>query len=149
MSASGKKGSELRTSTRFQIDEIAVPLVYEQGFLSSLGIGRINQARSAVNLSEGGILVRTHDPMKNGTKVKVKLEIEKMNDVIETEGVVCWCFQSAKGESNFYAGIRFTNVPPPIASKIAKLRGYYTSPEYRQKTAFKRRRDSLGFEFST
>ena len=146
--SSGKKGSEGRTSTRFQINEIAVPLVYEQGFLSSLGIGRINQARSAVNLSEGGILVRTHDPMKSGTKVKVKLEIEKMNDVIETEGVVRWCFQSAKEETHFYAGIQFTNIPPPVASKISKLRGYYTSPEYLHKTSTKRRRESLGFEFS-
>lgn len=150
MSASvGKKGSDLRTSTRFSVGDIAVPLVYEHGFLTSIGIGRINQARAAVNLSEGGILVRTHDRMKSGAKVKVKLEIEKLNDTIEAEGVVRWCFQCAKQESNFYAGIGFTNVPPPVASKIAKLRGYFTSPEYRSKTSGKRRRETLGFEFSS
>ena len=144
-----KKGAELRTSDRFRCDDIAIPVVYEHGFLSSLGIGRINQARSAVNLSEGGVLVRTHDHMKSGTKVKVRLEIEKFDDVIEAEGVVRWCFQSAKEQANFYAGIRFTNMPPPIASKIAKLRGYYTSPEYRSKNVAKRRRDTFGLEFST
>ena len=148
MTSSGKKGAELRTSDRFHVGDIAIPVVYEQGLLSSLGIGRVNQARSAVNLSEGGVLVRTHDQLKSGTKVKVRLEIEKFNDVIEAEGVVRWCFQSAKEEMNFYAGIRFTNMPPMLASKIAKLRGYYTSPEYRSKSTVKRRRESFGFEFS-
>jgi len=146
---SGKKGAELRTDTRFQVGDIAIPVVYEQGLLSSLGIGRVNQARSAVNLSEGGVLVRTHDQMKSGTKVKVRLEIEKFDDVIEAEGVVRWCFQSAKEQSNFYAGIRFTSMPPTLAAKIAKLRGYYTSAEYRSKTVVKRRRETIGFEFGT
>lgn len=151
MSASipSKRGSELRATTRFSVADIAVPLVYEHGFLTSLGIGRVNQARAAVNLSEGGMLVRTHDRMKSGTKVKVRLEIDKLNDVLETEGVVRWCFQGAKEESNFYAGIRFTNVPPPLASKIAKLRGYFTSPEYLSKTSGKRRRETVGLEFSS
>ena len=144
-----KKGAKLRTSDRFQVDDIAIPVVYEQGVLASLGIGRINQARSAINLSEGGVLVRTHDHMKSRTRVKVRLEIETFNDVIEAEGVVRWCFQSAKEETNFYAGIRFTNIPPTVAAKIANLRGYYTSPEYRSKTTSKRRREMLGIEFGT
>src|SRR5262245_38241636 len=127
MASQVRQGSELRANARFQVDEIAIPVVYQQGFLSSLGIGRVNQARSAVNLSEGGVLVRTLDRMKTGTKVKVRLEIEKMKDVIEAEGVVRWCFQGAKEETSFYAGIGFTNVPPSVASKIARLRGYYTS----------------------
>jgi len=144
-----KKGAKLRTSDRFQVDDIAIPVVYEQGVLASLGIGRINQARSAINLSEGGVLVRTHDHMKSRTRVKVRLEIETFNDVIEAEGVVRWCFQSAKEETNFYAGIRFTNIPPTVAAKIANLRGSYTSPEYRSKTTSKRRREMLGIEFGT
>jgi len=141
----GKK-SELRSSVRFHVDD-AVPLVYERGLLTAIGIGRINQAKSAVNLSEGGLLVRTHDRMKNGAKVKVRLEIEKFKDVIEAEGVVRWCFQSAKEAGNYYAGIRFTKLPAPAASKIAKLRGYFTSPEYRSRTASKRRSDLLGIQF--
>lgn len=142
----GKK-SELRTSMRFRVDD-AVPLVYEKGLLSSLGIGRTNQARAAISLSEGGILVRTHDKMKTGTKVKVRLEIEKFKDVIEAEGVVRWCFQSAKEQANYYAGIRFTKVAPPVATKIAALRGYFTSPEYRSRSASRRKPASpMGVEF--
>lgn len=138
----GKK-SDLRRSTRFHIDD-AVTLVYRKGFLQALGIGRVNEARAAVNLSEGGILIRTHDRVKNGTKVKVRLEIEKFKDVIEAEGVVRWCFKGAGGEGEFYAGIRFTRVSDPSASKIARLRGYFTSPEYRSRNAARRRRDPLG-----
>jgi len=134
---------ELRTSTRFQIDE-ATTLVYKKGLLTGLGIGRNNEARAAVNLSEGGILVRTHDRLKSGTKVRVRLEIEKFKDVIDAEGVVCWCFQSASDQDDYYAGIRFSKLSPKVASKISRLCGYFTSPEYKQRTAARRRRDPLG-----
>jgi len=142
MTSTGKK-SDLRSSTRFSIDD-AIPLVYEKGLLTAIGIGRNNQAKEAVNLSEGGILVRTREKMKHGTKVKVRLEIEKFKDVIEAEGVVRWCFQAAKEEHNFYAGIRFTHVPAAAAAKIARLRGYFTSPEYKSRQAAKRRLNPLG-----
>ena len=137
------KKSELRRSARFHIDD-AVTLVYKKGLLQTLGIGRVNEARAAVNLSEGGILIRTRDRVKTGTKVKVRLEIEKFKDVIEAEGVVRWCFKGAGDETEFYAGIRFTDVPDAAVAKIARLRGYFTSPEYRTKNAARRRRDPLG-----
>jgi Tfp pilus assembly protein PilZ len=140
---SGARKADLRSSLRFRVDD-TVPLVYEKGLLSALGIGRTNQARAAINLSEGGILVRTNDKMKTGTKVKVRLEIEKFNDIIEAEGVVRWCFQSAKEMNNFYAGIRFTKVPPTVTSKIAQLRGYFTSPEYRSR---RKAKNPLGIDF--
>ncbi|MBI3857059.1 MAG: hypothetical protein HY293_15340, partial [Planctomycetes bacterium] len=91
----------------------------------------------------------SHDRMKTGTKVKVRLEIGKFKDVLEAEGIVRWCFQSAKEESNFYAGIRFVKMPPPVASKIAKLRGYFTSPEYKSRTAARKRSHPLGVDFPT
>jgi len=138
----GKK-SELRRSRRFPVDD-AIPLVYRKGLLQALGIGRVNEARAAVNLSEGGILIRTRDRVKNGTKVKVRLEIEKFKDVIQAEGVVRWCWKGASGDSEFYAGIRFTHVDDQSASKIARLCGYFTSPEYRSRSAARRRRDPLG-----
>ncbi|MBV8881767.1 MAG: hypothetical protein JO332_17550, partial [Planctomycetaceae bacterium] len=46
--------------------------------------------------------------------------------------------------TEFYAGIRFTDVPDAAVAKIARLRGYFTSPEYRTKNAARRRRDPLG-----
>jgi hypothetical protein len=140
----GKK-SELRRSTRFHIDD-AVTLVYKKTLLSTLGIGRKNEARVAVNLSEGGILIRTHDRVKNGTKVKIRLDLEKFKDVIEAEGVVRWCFKGTGEGSEYFAGIRFTHVPEEAAAKISRLRGYFTSPEYRSRNAARRRRDPLGLD---
>jgi len=138
------KRSELRRSTRFHVDD-AVTLVYRKGLLQALGIGRTNEARAAVNLSQGGILIRTRDRVQSGTPVKVRLEIEMFRDVIEAEGVVRWCWKGAGGgEGEFYAGIRFTRVAEESASKISRLCGYFTSPEYRSRNAARRRRDLLG-----
>ena len=125
MGAAVQKKSELRRSTRFHIDD-AVALVYKKTLLSTLGIGRTNEARAAVNLSEGGILIRTHNRVKNGMKVKIRLDLEKFKDVIEVEGVVRWCFKGAGEGSEYYAGIRFTYVPEQAATKISRLRGYFT-----------------------
>jgi len=142
-----KRGAELSTSVRFEIDDIEVDtVVYEQGLLAKIGVGRFNQARAAVNLSEGGVMVRTQGRIKSGTKVHVRLEIEKFSDVIEADGVVRWCYQGAHEDRHFYAGIQFLNLPASVASKIAKLRGYYTSPEYRNKQAIKRQNDPIGFQ---
>jgi Tfp pilus assembly protein PilZ len=140
----GRK-SELRSSERFPVDD-AVPLVYRKTLLSALGIGRSNQARAVVNLSAGGLLIRTRDRVQHGTAVKVRLHLEKFGDVIEAEGVVRWCSQAAGEGADYYAGIRFTRVPDPAAMKISRLRGYFTSAEYRTRSAARRRRDPLGLE---
>lgn len=135
--------SDLRQSRRFSIDD-AVTLVYRKGLLQSLGISRTNEARAAVNISEGGILIRSHDRVLTGTRVKVRLEIEKFKDVIEAEGEICWCVQASSGEE-YFAGIRFMGLPAATATKISRLRGYFTSPEYRSRTAFRRHQAALGF----
>ncbi len=138
---------ELRRSARFHVDD-AVQLVYRKSLLTVLGFGRVNEARAAVNLSEGGILIRSADRVKSGTQVRVRLEIEKFKDVIEAEGVVRWCFQGAGEEGGFYAGIRFTEVAEAAVTKIRRLHGYFTSPEYRSRSAARKRRDPLGLGLS-
>jgi Tfp pilus assembly protein PilZ len=135
----GRK-ADLRGSVRFHLEE-ATTLVYRKGLLQSLGLSRTNEARAAVNVSEGGILIRTAERMKTGTEVKIRLDIEKFKDVIEAEGEVCWCVKSTGDD--FFAGIRFTTLPRGAASTIARLRGYFTSPEYRSRRAMRRSRDPI------
>ena len=48
--------------------------------------------------------------------------------------------------SEYFAGIRFTHVPEEAAAKISRLRGYFTSPEYRSRNAARRRHESLGLD---
>jgi hypothetical protein len=110
-----------------------------KGFLTSFGIGLKNEARSAVNLSEGGILAVTQAKLTPGTRLRIKIEIEKYKDVIEADGEVRWCFQSAREASDFYTGIQFKNLPQAHAALIGKMRAWFTSPEFKQKTATRRR----------
>jgi PilZ domain len=135
--------NELRRSARFHIDD-TVTQVYRRTLLSALGIGRLNEACAAVNLSEGGILISSRDRLGSGTRVSVRLDIGRFQDVIEAEGVVRWCFQGAGDDAGYFAGIRFTKVPPAAVVKIVGLRGYFTSPEYRRRSAARRRDDPLG-----
>lgn len=132
------KRPELRRHPRFKTEE-ATAEVYLKGLLSTIGIGRRNEARAAVNLSEGGLLVRTASKLKPGSKVRFRVEIEKYNDVIEGEGEVRWCYQSARDSSDFYAGIRFKELSPAQTALIGKMRSWFTSPEYKQKSATRRR----------
>jgi len=139
------KRAELRRHPRFRADAASAHL-YVKGFLTTIHIGRKNEARSAVNLSEGGILLRTQSKLKAGTKVQVRIEIEKYNDLIEAEGEIRWCFQSARDGADYYAGIQFNGLPPAQAALIAKMRSWFTSPEYKQKTATRRRLAPPEFE---
>ncbi len=136
------KHRELRSSLRFKVENVT-PVVYVKGLLTQFGLGIENRAREAINLSTGGILVRTGDRIAKGTKVGVRLEIEKFNDVVEADGVVRWCFQNAKDSRQFYAGIQFTKISKADTLKIAQLQGYFLSPEYKQKTARRKLKDPL------
>jgi uncharacterized protein (TIGR02266 family) len=133
------KRPELRRYPRFKTDDEAKAELYLKGLLTTLGIGRKNEARAAVNLSEGGLLVRTATQLKPGAKVQIKIEIEKYHDVIEGEGEVRWCYQSATNASDFYAGVQFKDLPPAQKALIDKMRSWFTSPEYKQKSATRRR----------
>ena len=139
------KHSELREHTRFRMDEAAVHL-HLKGFLTPLGIGLKNEARSAVNLSEGGILVITHSKLKPGSRIRIQIDLEKYKDRIQADGEVRWSYQSARDASDFYSGIQFKNLPASQAALIAKMRAWFTSPEYKQKTATRRRLAPPGFE---
>ncbi len=138
MGEAGVRKSDLRGSIRFPI-EGAVAHVYINGIWSKLGIARTNRARGAINLSKGGILVRTTEKLKAGTPVRVRLEIEMFKDVIEADGEVRWCYQHAHEEGEFYAGIQFRNLPAALTDKITKLCGFFTSTEYKTRTAARKK----------
>jgi Tfp pilus assembly protein PilZ len=127
-----------RRHLRFRVDDANAHL-YVKGLLTTLGVGRANRARAAVNLSEGGALFVTSAKVPVGTRVSVRIEMEHYDDHIDTDGQVRWCFQSARNEAEYYVGVQFLKLPPLEASKIAKMREWFTSPEYRQKTQTRRR----------
>jgi hypothetical protein len=125
----GKPG-ERRTHNRFEIDE-AQATMYREGFLTVLGVGKSNRARAALDLSQGGVRFLTHERLPVGTKVRVVIEMERYKDEITATGEVRWCYQSAKKTDDYYAGVEFTTLAPAEKRKIAMMRDWFTSPQYR------------------
>ena len=132
------KKSELRRHVRF-VPEKATAQLYPKKFLTTIGIGRDKEARQIVNLSESGALIILGSKLISGTRVQVRIEMEQYKDVIETEGEIRWCYQSARDASVFYAGIQFHNLPRLAATRIGKMREWFTSPEYKLKSSTRRR----------
>jgi Tfp pilus assembly protein PilZ len=138
-SASGRnQRADLRKHPRFRVED-AKTEVYLKGFLAKIGLNRKNEARVAVNLSEGGLLVVTHRKLAPGAKVLLRIEMEKFKDIIDAEGEVRWCGASAKDKSDYYVGISFVKLAQENISRISQMRAWFTSPEFKQKSATRRR----------
>ncbi|MBI3855364.1 MAG: PilZ domain-containing protein [Planctomycetes bacterium] len=136
--AGAKKDSERRRHSRFEIDECQANL-YREGILSVFGVGKGNRARAALDLSEGGVRFLIHERLPVGTKVRMNIQMEKYKDEIEASGEVRWCYQSAKNVEDFYAGVQFENLDPVQKRKIALMREWFTSPQYRAVRETKRK----------
>lgn len=67
---------DLRRHRRFGVDEASAAL-YREGLLLKLGLGKRNRARAAVDLSEEGIRLVAAVPLLPGTRVRIRIEMEK------------------------------------------------------------------------
>jgi hypothetical protein len=139
------KSTNLRRHLRFQVDGAGATLVLK-GLLSMFGLARSNKARGLMNLSEGGALLICGDSVPKGTKVVVRVDMEKYQDVFEAEGVVRRCTKSSRREGEFHLGIQFTGMPAAQARKLAQMCEWFTSPEFKAKVAA-RAKQSGGLEF--
>ena len=137
------KGSERRRHVRFEVDGARITL-YREGLLSLVGLGKENKARVALDLSEGGLQVVARERLPIGAKVRIHLEIEKFKDAIEAAAVVRWCYQNAQKKADFHVGLQFTDLASLESRKIASMRDFFASPQYRalKDSKKKRRTDS-------
>lgn len=69
---------------------------------------------------------------------QLQIEIPKPADTIECEGQIRWCAQSAKNDAHFYVGIRFEALDPLAQKKIARMRDWFTSANYRAKSTVRK-----------
>jgi hypothetical protein len=134
----GKPG-ERRHHNRFEIDECRATL-HREGLLTVLGVGKSNRARAALDLSEGGVRFLTHERIPVGTKVRIVIQVERYKEQISAGGEVRWCYQSAKNSDDFYAGVEFVDLPGSEKRKIAMMRDWFTSPQYRAVRDAKKRK---------
>ncbi|HEX7897649.1 MAG TPA: PilZ domain-containing protein [Planctomycetota bacterium] len=130
--AAAKERQEQRAHPRFKVDGATVSLA-KPGFLATLGVGVKKEA--VVNLSQGGLLVKSRKLLPVGARLLLKIEIPKWQDLIACEGEVRWCAESARDAKSFYAGLRFAGLNPGDARRIEQMRELSRSAEYRAKSA--------------
>lgn len=144
--ASEGKPSDRRRHSRFEVDECQATL-YREGVLTVFGVGKGNRARAALDLSEGGARFLIHERLPIGTKVRMIIQMEKYKDAVEASGEVRWCYQSARQAEDFYAGVQFSDLEPAQVRKIALMRDWFTSPQYRAVRETKKRQRSSDTSF--
>ncbi len=74
------------------------------GIPVSYRIGKTITAALAMDLSAGGMAIRTNNPPVRGTVLKVKFALPGSRRELEAEGVVCWSVQRSG------CGMQFTKV---------------------------------------
>jgi uncharacterized protein (TIGR02266 family) len=74
------------------------------GMPVSYRIGKTITAALAVDLSAGGMAIRTNNPPMRGTVLKVKFALPGSKRELDAEGIVCWSVQKSG------CGLQFTNV---------------------------------------
>src|SRR5258708_35508488 len=81
---------EHRNPVRFQIDDAPTSFSIK-GVSTSLGLGKVERGRAAINLSEGGAMLLVCNPLPVGTLIVIRIEMEGVPDFVETAGTVRWC----------------------------------------------------------
>ncbi len=119
-----------RRHARFEIDESSITL-YRGGLLASLGWGKNNLARGALDLSEGGARLLLDRRVRPGTKVRVRIAMERYKDAIEAVAVVRWCHENPRKKGEFQAGVMFIKLDDAQRRKLALMRDWFTSPQYK------------------
>lgn len=131
-----KTSKNNRRHLRFEIDE-ASALLSLKGFLSVVGLRRSAKGLGVMNLSEGGVLLVSDGKVPRGKKVRVRIEMSKYSDFLEVDGVVRWVVSSRRQGRGFYLGVEFTDLDSSRSRKLAQMRAWFTSPEFRAKHAAK------------
>jgi len=126
--------TEQREHPRFRLED-GIAILAKGGLLSGLGLGKVRAP--VVNLSQGGVLLLAAKSIPVETKLRVRIEIPKPADIIESEASVRWCAQSARNNAQFYVGLRFEKPAPQMLRKIAQMRDWFRSVEFRTQGARK------------
>jgi hypothetical protein len=125
-----KGRGERRQQPRFCLHDATVKL-YRRGATAIFGLARLSIEGTVVDLAEGGVRFETAERFLVDTKVRLKICIVKFKDTLEADGVTRWCHTDIKNSEHFQVGVAFVNQDPTVVRKIAQMRGWYTSAQYR------------------
>jgi c-di-GMP-binding flagellar brake protein YcgR len=128
-----ENGNERRRYARFYVDEAPVEL--RRGGLAAL-LGRIRGG--VVNLSEGGIRVAVPSRLPSRGTIRCRVSTARFQDPLEAVGEILWCERDLMNEKGYLVGILFRELEPRHARKIAAMREWYASPEFKALRAARR-----------
>lgn len=134
---------ERRKHLRFPVDECALT-IQRAGLMSSLGLKKENLARALLDLSEGGLCARIAERLPSGTRLRVHIQLPKYSDEIEALGESRWCAQDPKHSGEFTVGVMFVKLDTTHGRKIANMKNWFTSPQFRHKHQVKEREKKKG-----
>ncbi len=121
--------SDRRQHSRFQVDDAPAEIL-RKGILI-FGSRRTKAGREALDLSEGGVRLLAAERVAPGTRIVVKISIQKFQDEIECEAEVRWCRRKTEAnDPGFLMGLRFTDDDADRMRRIGVMRGYFTSPQF-------------------
>jgi len=98
------------------------------GLLVRLAYGSVDEfiERFAVNMSRGGLFIRTRDPRPVGTAVHLEIRLQTGETVIRGQGIVRWV-QAAEGGAHSHPplapgmGIQFTSLDEPSRTVVERM----------------------------
>jgi hypothetical protein len=125
----GDEGAaERRRHSRFFLDDVPVEL-RRSGILSLAGLGKVRGG--VVNLSEGGIRVSVTSQLPARKTIRCRIRVERFKDPLEAVGETLWCERDLMDQRAFLVGILFRDLEPRQARKIAAMREWFASSEFK------------------
>ena len=121
---------ERRRFHRFDIHDATVKL-YRRGATAIFGLARLSIEGVVLDLSEGGLRFETNEQFLIDTKIHLKVTVAKFNDSVEMDGLTRWCHADPRNEEKFTVGVQFNPLDPVASRKLAQMRGWYTSAQYK------------------
>jgi hypothetical protein len=84
------------------------------------------------NLSETGLRLVTPKRLEPGSEVTLSVEIQSLQEEFQTPGKIVWSLETKNGQE-FHSGIHFHGLPVSLVKKIAHMREYLESPQYKSR----------------
>lgn len=84
-----------------------------------------------VNLADGGVRVYVPKELPAGRKVRCRVRLERFEEPLDVAGEILWCRRDLMSEAGFLVGIAFRGPEARQSRKIAAMREWFSSPEFR------------------
>lgn len=127
--------SERRKHKRFKMHDYELHC-HKETLLSKIGFKKENIAHTLHDISAGGAKLVVNERLALDSPIRMKIDLPKFSDTIETTGRVAWIRNIApeeKGEPAFQIGVTFHNPESKECRKIDRMKSWFLSPQAQAK----------------